>query len=63
MGPLVGSIVVDASTLSNVERGAGAVARVNLYGPMGGDLGSALVNRTNAREAISRLTAALERTR
>lgn len=32
-----------------------AVARVDLYGPRGGDIGSTLISAHNAREAISRL--------
>lgn len=32
-----------------------AVARVDLYGPRGGDIGSTLISERNAREAINRL--------
>jgi hypothetical protein len=38
-----------------------AVALIFLYGPNGGDRGSASIDATNAREVIARLTAALER--
>lgn len=54
---ITGTMTVDRP--SGHETGNGAVAQIHLYGPRGGYIGSAYIDRADAQRAIARLTALL----
>jgi hypothetical protein len=56
-----GTAVVDNPDYYNPTASAnGAVAMITLYGPRGGEIGSAIIDERNAREIIARLQSRLE---
>lgn len=58
--PITGTMIVSRPNHSH-ERANGAVALIHLYGPRGGEAGSVLIDRHDAKSAIARLQSMLDR--